>query len=63
VRRLLLLLVAGLAVAPAARSEAPGEGPAAAVRVDQLGYAPNQTKIASLLARAAHPGAAFTSTS
>jgi endoglucanase len=60
VRLLLLLLVAGLAVAPAARSAAPADAPAAAVRVDQLGYAPNETKIAYLLARAAHPGAAFT---
>jgi hypothetical protein len=60
VQRLLPLLAAGLAVALAAPSAAPAEAPIAVVRVDQLGYAPSETKIAYLLARTAHPGAPFT---
>ena len=59
-QRLILLLAAGLAVTLAAPSAAPAKAPSAAVRVDQLGYAPGETKIAFLLAQAAHPGAAFT---
>jgi hypothetical protein len=60
VRRLLSPLAAGLAVALAAPSAAAAKAPAAAVRVDQLGYAPSETKVAYLLAQTAHPGAAFT---
>ena len=60
VRSVLPFLAASLAIALGAPSAAPAEAPPAAVRVDQLGFAPNETKVAYLLTAAAHPGAAFT---
>jgi endoglucanase len=58
-RRLLPLVAAGIAVALAA-PVATAAAPSAAVRVDQLGFAPGETKIAYLLAGAARPDAQFT---
>ena len=59
-RSLLPLLATALAIALAAAPSAPARAPSAAVRVDQLGFAPGETKIAYLLVATPHPGAAFT---
>jgi endoglucanase len=59
-RPLLAALAAAVAVIGAAPLAAAAAPPAAAVRVDQLGYAPGESKIAHLLAEHAHPGAPFT---
>src|SRR5258708_5801378 len=59
-RRLVPLLSTGLALALLAPSAAPAKAPAAAVRVDQLGFGSGEAKVAYLLAASAHPGAAFT---
>ena len=58
-RRLLSLAAAGIAIAIAAPPAAPARAPGAAVRVDQLGFSPGETKIAYLLTATAQPGAAF----
>ena len=59
-RPLLAALAAALAAIAAAPLAAFAAAPAAAVRVDQLGYAPGESKVAYLLAAHAHPGAPFT---
>ena len=59
-RPLLAALAAGLALALAAPQAAVAAAPAAAVRVDQLGYAPGESKVAYLLAERVRPGAPFT---
>jgi hypothetical protein len=53
------LIGTAIAVALVAPASATAAAPAAAVRVDQLGFAPGETKVAYLLARSARPGAAF----
>jgi endoglucanase len=61
----LRLALAGVAaasvgvLAPSASGAAPVSPVAAAVRVDQLGYAPGETKVAYLIARAPAPRAPF----
>jgi hypothetical protein len=58
-RRVLTFLAAGLSIALAAPQVAPAGAPAAAVRVDQLGFSRGETKIAYLLAPATRPDVAF----
>ena len=58
-RALLPLLALGLASLFAAPAAARAAAPAAAIRVDQLGFAVSETKIAYLLETAAHPAAPF----
>jgi glycosyl hydrolase family 9/cellulase-like Ig domain-containing protein len=58
-RALVLAAAAAALVACALPALAAGGAPPAAVRVDQLGFAPRETKIAYLLAPSARPGAAF----
>jgi hypothetical protein len=55
-----LLVLAGLVGVVGVAAASSGPAPPSAIRVDQLGYAPAETKTAYLISTSAHAGAAFT---
>jgi endoglucanase len=59
-RAVLATIVTGVLAVLGSPATAPAQAPRAAVRVDQLGFTANETKVAYLLAASARPAAPFT---